>query len=300
MKTNVAIDVGVENILKYLDIKPDDKILYLGGRIDDNSLYPPAYNEYLRKELKKLKPTKIIAHSHWYALRYYERQILSDDSKIDMFISNATHTLKGKCQPIDIKNYDSDTRKTLEKMLKKNPEAILVLYKTHSKVRAGKIRSKEPQKSLSLGTLSMYFNSDNIRCISIGRPYKVNDLIDTSLSPLPDKAFIDQWGKELINATDGFAILNGILSTGFKNLSIMGFTAFGRAEDTHYFTPYSLKDRRFHGRNYFEIKTTENQMVESEVLKNYIDQKRINNLEDHDQLALARDILLQSLEDKNS
>ena len=62
-------------------------ILYLGGRIDDDNLYPTKYRKYLNSKIKELSPDKIICHNYWYAKKYYENGILSEDTKIDMVLS---------------------------------------------------------------------------------------------------------------------------------------------------------------------------------------------------------------------
>ena len=87
-----------------------------------------------------------------------------------------------------------------------------------------------------------------------------------------------------INATDGFAVINGFLEKGFKNLNIIGFTAFGRDEDLSYHTSYGAHDSRYAGKKYFDLKTSENQRVEADILQSYIQNKKINNLEDYGKL----------------
>ena len=51
---------SIEEVYKCGNLHKDDVILYLGGRIDDDALYPPKYIKYLRDKIKRLKPTKII------------------------------------------------------------------------------------------------------------------------------------------------------------------------------------------------------------------------------------------------
>ena len=77
---------SLEDILADLKIKNNDVILYLGGRIDDSNLYPPKYVEYLREKIKIINPTTIICHNYWYAKKYYEKQILPQDIKIDIIL----------------------------------------------------------------------------------------------------------------------------------------------------------------------------------------------------------------------
>ena len=273
---NIAVDNGIANILKYLDIKKQDSILYLGGRIDDDNLYPLGYRKYLREKIKKLNPTKIICHSHWYASKYYSGQILTDDTKVDMIVVNCDHFQSGECQPINRGDYDYDHRVYVNVLTNKNPNMIYAMYK---------LSPAPSQVAISPVWFKGNYNLNNVKYFSFSRPYYVNALIDWNLKPLPDKMFCTKWGSVKINSTDGFAILNGLLAAGHKNLSIMGFSAFGMNEDTSHFTPYSLEDSRFKNLKYFDINTSENQLVEAEILKNYVEQKRINNLENYDMLS---------------
>lgn len=275
-KINVSVDTGVANILEYLKIKEGDTILYLGGRVDDDNLYPAGYRKYLRQKIEKLNPTKIICHSHWYASKYYNKGLLSKNTKIDMIVVNNGLFQRGECQPINREDYDSEHRSYISLLVDKNPRMIFAGYTP--KITAPSSTKVDP------AWFGMNYDLKNIKCFSFSRAYKANSLINWSLNPLPNKKFCDEWGHVSINSTDGFAIINGILSSGFKNLNIIGFSAFGMNEDTTYFTPYSLEDSRFNNLKYFDIKTTENQMVEAEILKNYVDQKRITNLEDYGEL----------------
>jgi len=273
---NILVDNGAENLINYLNIKDEDSILYLGGRIDDDSLYPEGYRDYLRQKIEELNPTKIICHSHWYASKYYNRGILNENTKIDMIVVYNKWFQTGQCQPINREDYDSEHRRYISALAHKNPNMIYAMY----------IPSNAPPAKATIDPV--WFGTDydlkNVKCFSFSRPYRANMLIDWSLKPVPNQKFCDEWGNVSINSTDGFAIINGILAAGFKNLNILGFSAFGMNEDTSYFTPYGLKDSRFNNLKYFDINTSENQMVEAEILKNYVDQKRINNLEDYGEL----------------
>ena len=42
-----------EDIFEYIDLQENDVILYLGGRIDDDNLYPAGYRKYLKAKIKK-------------------------------------------------------------------------------------------------------------------------------------------------------------------------------------------------------------------------------------------------------
>ena len=273
---NIPVDIGVSNILEYLQIQKDDTILYLGGRIDDDNLYPKGYRNYLRQKIEELNPTKIICHSHWYASKYYNREILSEKTKIDMIVVYNSHFQTGQCQPIKREDYDSLHRMYISVLTHKNPNMVYAMYIPSN--------TAPPKVTINPVWFGANYDLKNVKCFSFSRPYRVSSLIDRSLKPLPNQKFCDEWENVSINSTDGFAIINGILATGFKNLNILGFSAFGMNENTDYFTPYRLKDQRFNNLKYFEINTSENQVVEAEILKNYVNQKRITNLENYDKL----------------
>ena len=83
-------NTGIESLFDSEGLKGianrHDPILYLGGRVDDDNLYPTAYIKYLNQKIKELYPKKIICHSHWYAWRYYEKGVLDESMKIDIIV----------------------------------------------------------------------------------------------------------------------------------------------------------------------------------------------------------------------
>ena len=94
-----------DDIFKYAGFKKDDVILYLGGRIDDDNLYPDKYVKYLRDKIKRLNPDKIICHNHWYAKKYYEKGILTKNTKIDMVFVYYYYLSEGGLQAIEPSQY---------------------------------------------------------------------------------------------------------------------------------------------------------------------------------------------------
>ena len=50
---------GISSLLECMNLQQDDTILYLGGRIDDDNLYPANYRKYLNFKIKELNPKKI-------------------------------------------------------------------------------------------------------------------------------------------------------------------------------------------------------------------------------------------------
>ena len=77
---NLELGTSTDNVMFHLNMVKNDKsidneqvVLYLGGRIDDDALYPKSYCSYLNSKIKELNPTKIIAHTPWYAKKYYDK-----------------------------------------------------------------------------------------------------------------------------------------------------------------------------------------------------------------------------------
>ena len=65
------------------------------------------------------------------------------------------------------------------------------------------------------------------------------------------------------------------MEVGFKNLNIIGFSAFGSGEDESKFSKYNY-DRegdRYYGKTYFHLSTSENQRLESDILKYLCERK---------------------------
>ena len=77
MSTIRKEDIGIEGAIKKLNIKKDDVILYLGGRIDDDNLYPFDYINYLNHKIKELNPKKASLDAETSVIRdYLESNIL--------------------------------------------------------------------------------------------------------------------------------------------------------------------------------------------------------------------------------
>ena len=255
----------IEDVFKkYIDLQENDVILYLGGRIDDDKLYPPKYAEYLNTKIKELQPTKIICHTHWYAKKYYENGILSGDTKIDMVLAYYHYLVHGKLQGINPKDY-SDHRAWMKILIDKNPNMVYAMYISDGK--------KPPSVSVNGDWFREDYDLNNVKYFFFNRRYSPKDLTDGEFNK----------GK-IRNATDGFAIISGLVKSGFDNLNILGFSAFGSDEDQSYFSEYGEEDPRFAGQKYFDLKTSEDQRMEADILQYWVQSKKINNLENYGKL----------------
>ena len=120
-------------------------------------------------------------------------------------------------------------------MIKKNPNVIFALYDPNNK----KSHVTIEKKWFEIET-QYFLKRDNFRFFKF-----------------------DRRGDHGSNCTDGFAILNILLKSGFKNLNILGFTAFGSNEDDSNFSTYTTShDERVINRNYFTIRTSEDQRAD--------------------------------------
>ena len=105
------------------------------------------------------------------------------------------------------------------------------------------------------------------------------------------------WDEKVgfINTTDGFAFTLMFLGAGFKNLNIIGFSAFGSDEDQSRFSKYNsvkdpdsnVGDERFNNKTYFDLATSENQRLESDILKYFCEKGDLHNLENEEELMKA-------------
>ena len=269
---NVELDIGIDNVLKYINLKEEDVVLYLGGRLDDDDLNPLSYCKYLNAKIKELNPTKIIAHTHWYPKKYYERGVLDDTTGIDMVLVHYKHLRDGSCQSINIKDYENH-RAYIRKLTAKNLDMIYAIYKceTNRYPLAGDQDFVEINNTLMDFFDVNYDFKNNFKYFYHDRAYSPENLMEGHT----------EFRGSMIS-TDGFAVINGFLEAGFKNLNIIGFSAYGAHEDLSYHTAYGGEDYRFFGRKYFDLDTSENQRVEADVLQYYLQTKKVNNLEDYD------------------
>ena len=263
---NIPVDTGMDSLHKY-GLQQDDVILYLGGRIDDDSLYPAEYRKYLNSKIKELNPNKIICHTHWYAKKYYDGGVLDVSTKIDMILVNYWYFTKGKLETINHADYGGDHRSHIKPLINKNPNMIYATY------QCGICKTDSPTVGVDTSWFGEDYDFNNIKCFYFTRKYSPNDLVEGA-------------GGGTINATDGFAVITQLVKSGFKNLNIIGFTAFGSDEDQSCFSEYgSMNPIQVAGKKYFDLKTSENQRMEADILKNYVKQKKINNLEDYGELT---------------
>ena len=263
---------SIEEIFEQANFQKDDVILYLGGRISDSNLYPPKYKRYLKSKIKKLKPTKIICHNHWYAKKYYEGGILDKKAKIDM-VFVYQHYLKSdtKLQVIEPAEYN-EPHEWIKILIDKNPN---ITYSVYLSVENG---THESFVQIDEGLFRDDYDLNNVKYLSFDRRYSPSDLIDTDLGH----------GEKTRNATDGFSVITNLINFGFKNINILGFTAFGSSEDMSHHTAYNCSDdSRFDGKKHFDISTSEDLRAEADILKHLVQTKRLNNLEDYDKLLFC-------------
>lgn len=270
MSTWEKDNVEIEGIVKKLDIKKDDVILYLGGRIDDDNLYPAGYRRYLNSKIEELRPSKIICHNHWYAKKYYEGGILTNRDKIDMIVVQHDYLKSGKLQTINPTDY-SDHRAWMKILIDKNPNIVYAMYRCRG------IRHAAVPSSVHADTdwFREDYDLNNVEYFIFDRTYNPEDLVETDLGH----------GTHVRNASDGFAILTGLVKAGFKNINILGFSAFGSDEDMSHHSVYNCGgDKRFVGRKLFNLNTSEDLPAESDILQHLVQTKKIKNLEDYSKL----------------
>ena len=273
-------DEGIANMLFDLDVRSSDSILYLGGRIDDNNLYPPDYCKYLNQKIKELNPRKIICHSHFYAWKYYEKGILDDSMKIDLIVCQRKHVKTNSFNTINKSEYNHTSIKyaegthlwCLKELIDKNTKTIFALYNVHT---GGPMRKIVKFYTKWFKGCNKKYNLHNLKYFTFDRRYNPLKLVNKDLGH----------GDYIRNSTDGFAILTNILRLGFKKVNILGFTAFGSDEDSSNFSKYiTSEDEDYNNRNYFDIQTSEDQQAEADILKYWIENQQINNLEDYSKL----------------
>ena len=260
------IKCGKEDLFKSVGINPSDTILYLGGRIDDDNLYPAEYIKYLNNKIKKLNPSKIICHNHWYAKKYYERGILDIDTKIDMVVVSHAYVMSGKLQTIYTSDY-SDHREWMKILINKNPKIVYGMYISEG--------SKPSSVMADPEWFTEDYDTNNVKYFTFDRTYTPKHLAGEDLGH----------GAVARNASDGFGMIISLLNLGFSDLNILGFSAFGSDEDMSYHTAYECGgDPRFKGRKLFNLYTSEDLPAESDILKHWVNTRKIKNVEDHNTL----------------
>tara|TARA_R100000995_G_scaffold9665_1_gene4079 strand:+ start:902 stop:1708 length:807 start_codon:yes stop_codon:yes gene_type:complete len=252
-----------EDLFKSIGMKPSDTILYLGGRIDDDNLYPAEYIRYLNNKIKKLNPSKIICHNHWYAKKYYEKGVLDIDAKIDMIVVQYHYVLNGELQSINNSHY-SDHREWMKILINKNPKIIYGMYISEG--------MWHPSVTADPEWFTEDYNINNVKYFTFDRRYTPKYLTGEHSGM--------HGGAR--NASDGFGMIINLLNLGFSDLNILGFSAFGSDEDMSYHTEYECGgDLRFAGKKYFHLNTSEDLRTESNILKYWINTGKIKNIEDH-------------------
>jgi len=259
-----------KNIFKFLNLRENDIILYLGGRIDDNNLYPPKYVKYLRDKIKRLNPTKIICHNPWYAQKYYNKGILTKNTKIDIITTYYNYVKGSKLQAIDPTEY-SNYEEGFKILADKNPNIIYAVYSTTT-----------PPSSVDIDSdlFGENYDTNNVKYFYYDRRYSVEDL-----------AILPKWEKETEfltrsrNSSDGFAMVVSLVSAGFRNINILGFSAFGSDEDMSHHSEYICdNDPRFFGKKHFNLSTSESLDIESDIMKYWVEIKKISNIENYNKL----------------
>ena len=262
-----------EDIFKYADFCEDDVILYLGGRIDDDKLYPPNYVSFLNNKINDLKPNKIICHNHWYAKKYYQKGILSNNAKIDIIFVYYPYLVNNNLQTINPSEYN-DHYDWMKKMIEKNPNIIYTMYISEG--------NKPPSVSIDKKWFTHDYNIENAKYLCVDRQYLPDSLTGTDMGH----------GTHERNGSDGFVMLTNLINSGFKNVNILGFSAFGSDEDMSYHSVYECNgDHRFKGRKLFDLKTSEDLKAESDILRYWDRNKTLNNIENHDKLLHCLGVL---------
>ena len=268
-------DTGIESLFDNTDLKYDDSILYLGGRIDDDNLYPTDYIKYLNQKIKELNPKHIICHSHWYAWKYYDRGVLDESMKINTIVCNYGYLSTDTFDPINKEDYQGSHLWCIGPLIEKNPNIVFASYG----VRA--MNGSPPCSAVNLyrewfGGYDNRFKVSNLKYFTFDREYSPPSLTNKDLGH----------GSHGRNSTDGFAILTNLLNMGFKKLNIIGFTAFGSNEDDSNFTEYTTsRDPRIINRKYFQLETSEDQLAEADILRYWVENKKIYNLENYEILT---------------
>jgi hypothetical protein len=272
-----------DNVIAYLDMVTDDGyvnneevLLYLGGRIDDDALYPKSYCSYLNSKIKELNPTKIIAHTPWYAKKYYDKGILEESMKIDMVLVYNRHSALGT--PMQVINPGEYSKEDSYKYLYDLSKDTTYLFYIHHAYQKNDINPAQAKSTLFNGK---DFDIGKLKSLLYDRRY-FDPREDDPNMPWDEKV-------DFINTTDGFAFIDMFLEVGFKNLNIIGFSAFGSGEDESKFSKYNY-DRegdRYYGKTYFHLVTSENQRLESDILKYLCEKGDLFNLENYEKLILA-------------
>ncbi len=263
----------IQTILLDMGLTAYDPILYLGGRVDDDNLYPPEYAKYLNQKIKELNPKKIICHSHWYAWKYYEKGILDESMKIDLIVCNYHYLSKNDFDPINKNDYNGSHHWCIAKLIEKNIKLIFAAYQYSPDCNP---LPETVDFYISWFEAAKNYRISNLKYFTFDRRYSPSELSDKDLGH----------GDHVRNSTDGFGVLRSILKLGFfKKVNIAGFTAFGSDEDDSSFSKYQTSnDRRIINRNYFKIQTSEDQRAEADILKDWTENERIYNLEDYQTL----------------
>ena len=264
------MDINIQSALDLFEeigLQKNDVVLYLGGRVDDDNLYPPEYAKYLNDSIERLQPDKIICHTHWYAKKYYDKEILTKNMKIDMILSQAeyygvTETQLQTIRPPHYKNYHA----YIKTLTNKNPHMIYAMY------RCFPIHKSDTYISIIDEDFGDNYDLDNV---------KYFEFFDRKYIPCE---LIDGGGNGPVNATDGFATIKHLLDSGFNNLNIIGFSGFGSEEDTTLFTKYSSSDPRFKDKTYFSLRTSEDRRMEADILQHWSNSDYLKNLEDYSKL----------------
>jgi hypothetical protein len=257
---------ATEDVFEYANFCKDDVILYLGGRIDDDKLYPPNYASFLNDKISDLKPNKIICHNHWYAKKYYQKGVLSSDTKIDMIFVYYPYLVSGNLQMINPIDYE-DHRDWMRLLIQKNPNIVYTMYISEG--------NKPPSVSINKNWFTADYDFKNVKYLCANRQYSPSSLLGVDIGH----------GDHVRNGSDGFTMLTNLINYGFKNINVLGFSAFGSDEDMSYHSTYNCNgDPRFEGRKLFDLKTSEDLKAESDILKYWDKNKVINNIENHTKL----------------
>ena len=172
-------------------------------------------------------------------------------------------------------------------LIDKNPNMVYALYLDDNST----LGNRPPSVYVNDDWFGEDYDLNNVKYFDRDRRYSLSQCESNwnrsirSFRGDKEYALLDHFATsgEKINSTGGFAMFMDILDSGFKNLNILGFTSFGSDEDQSHFTqqhPWGM----YASRKYFDLKTSENQRVEADILKYLAQNNTIKNIENYEKL----------------
>lgn len=254
-------NISIDNLKEFLVNTSGKKNLLLGGRINHKSLYNPEYCKKLNLEIKKLDPDKIYCLSFHYAYLYYKYNILDTTNKIyyihtySLYFTNENlfnnYNFMKKYKTYATPKFDI-LQTELDHIINLNPDTIFgISYGSELKLKPNSLKINTENVYLIIGS-----TKDSYRKIV---PNNNNITIDDYLKNNYEKTY---------NCTEGFFIIDNFVKNDI-NINLIGFSTFGSNENTN----EEIKDYLHN------MKTTERQDIESDILYKLVKNNNINCLE---------------------